>query len=131
MHNKPKLVAAMVLGTLLIGCSLIPRTHAETSAEVGTAEGRPGIAFWQDESARLRVLTFFLPTRWMDPISIPGLIFTLRDSSTRVVLAAPPPGATTRDRAPDPTKDTINDDINPFDNVVVGDPEDSDPSVDP
>lgn len=135
MHKNPKFVAAVVLGTLLIGCSLIPRTHAQASAEIGTvldAQGRPGVATWRDESAGTRVLVFFLPIRWMDPVSIPAsLVVTLRESATRVAFGEPPPGASTRDVPPDPTKDTINEDINPFENVVVGDPEDSDPSVDP
>jgi hypothetical protein len=131
MHKKHEFVAAVVLGTLLIGCSLIPRTHAETSAEISTvsdSEGRPCIASWWDRAAGVRVLALFLPTRWMDPI--PGsLVVNLPDSATRVVFGNPTPGPTTKDVPPGPTKDTINEDINPFDNVAVGDPEDSDPSV--
>jgi len=52
MHNKHRIVAAVVLGALLIGCSVIPRTHAEVSAEVDSFDNYVRTVIFTNSSAK-------------------------------------------------------------------------------
>ena len=136
MPRKPRTVAAVMLGALLVGCSVIPMAHAEVPAEVGMvfdSTGRPYMAWSRNEDGKGRAyFAFLLSARWMEPIAVSDFtVVSFPDPAAPVVVHGIPGGAATKDISPVPTKETINEDINPFENVVVGEPEGSDPSVEP
>ena len=52
MHKKRNFVAAVMLGALLIGCSAIPRTHAEVSAEIDSFDNYVRTVVFANSSAK-------------------------------------------------------------------------------
>jgi hypothetical protein len=89
--------------------------------------GRPYLAWWRNEGGHGQVyFTVFLSSRWMDPVTVSDPLVDSRSpvigfegSAIRIEYRTPQ-GPVSRDivfAAPE----TINDDINPFENVVVGD----------
>ena len=52
MHRKRNIAAAVMLGALLIGCSMIPRTHAEVSAEVDSFDNYVRTVIFTNASAK-------------------------------------------------------------------------------
>jgi hypothetical protein len=129
MPAKPRFVPAALLGALLVCLSVIPPALADVSTTTRTVDapqGAPLFSWWRAETHA--VFGLFLSTGWLEPLPLIDPIVTVEHPASAVFR--PNPGAySTKDVGPTPTQDTINEDINPFDHRVVGDPEDSDPRV--